>query len=82
MMHQSEGSVTIHRCGRLLVGQIESAFRKASWDHGVELRIEKTTPGWFDTQIAIRMSWKGEKKSVDLFTEHAKDYLRRLGADV
>ena len=75
-------SVVINQCGRLLVGSIESAFRKASWDHDVEIQIEKTKTGWFDTSIGMRISWKGEEKAVKLFTEHAKDYLRQLGVVV
>lgn len=74
-MTESRNSVTIPTVGRLVVGYIENEFRKGSWEYGVELKIEKTKPGWFSTQISMRISWYGEKDKVDSFTEAAKSYL-------
>ena len=79
-MSKASNSVIINQCGRLLVSTIEHAFQTGAWKHDVELFIEKTKPGWFDTQIAMRISWKGEQANVDRFTEAAKDYLTAVGA--
>lgn len=77
-MAQIKNSVIIHDCGRLLVSSIENAFRKASWTHDVQLLIEKTKPGWLDTTIEMRISWKGEEENVKGFTRCAEDYIERL----
>ena len=74
-MSDCSSSVTIHNVCRLIVGYIENAFQQGSWKHGVKVNIEKTKPGWFSTQIAMRITWTGDKPNVDAFTKAAKAYL-------
>lgn len=72
-------SCTMRDVGRLVADHIIRRFQEGSWKYNVDLKVDKTKPGWLDTKVDIRFKWTGSERDVNLYTLAAKDYLNQIG---